>query len=394
MRHPLEGVRILDFTYLLPGPFGTMMLADLGADIIKVENINNPDLMRLYGHDIDGVSAAYAHINRGKKSLGLDLKKEQALDIIYRLVREYDIVVEQFRPGVMDKLGLGYEKLRSFCPPLIYCSLTGYGQTGSYSGRAGHDINYLALSSMESYSGRKGEVPSLKGIQIADICGGSKNLAIAVLAASLRRARTGEGDFIDISITDSTFALTSFQASVFLAGGDISRREEDILNGGSIYDYYETSDGRYLSVGPLEPKFAENFYTALGMPEMAAPLLMSQEQMSEVKRNVTSIIASKPLSHWLGAFRNIDACVEPVYDMKEAIANPPLSERGMVECVSSASGREIPQVSNPIKFASGPCTASSAGVCLGFNNREILSSLGYTGDDIAHLAEKGVINAC
>src|SRR3990172_10956094 len=178
MSKPLDGLKILDFTYLLPGPYGTMLLADMGADIIKVENCESPDIMRLMPPYVDDMSAVYAHVNRGKKSLSLNLKKPEALEIIQRLVREYDVIIEQFRPGTMDRLGIGYEHLAKINPSVIYCSITGYGQTGSYAGRAGHDINYMAVSGVESMSGRKEIGPVLTGIQVADIASGSKNLVI------------------------------------------------------------------------------------------------------------------------------------------------------------------------------------------------------------------------
>ncbi len=291
-------MKVLDFTYLLPGPYGSMMLADLGADIIKIENFNNPDLMRISAPFIDGVSAAYAHINRGKKSLGLDLKRPESKEILSRLLAGYDIVLEQFRPGVMDRLGLGYDDARKINPSVIYCSLTGYGHTGRYAERAGHDINYLALSGIDSYSGREQTGPTLSGIQIADVCGGGKNLAIAVMAAYIRRLSTGKGVFIDLSITDSTFALSAFQAAGFLAEGGEPVRGGEILNGGAVYDYYRTADGRHLSVGSLEPKFAESFYRAIGMSEMASPGLMSHEELAASKRRVAEIIEGRTLDHW------------------------------------------------------------------------------------------------
>ncbi|HPI15327.1 MAG TPA: CaiB/BaiF CoA-transferase family protein [Spirochaetota bacterium] len=388
---PLRGMKVLDFTYLLPGPYGSMMLADLGADIIKVENFNNPDLMRISAPFIDGVSAAYAHINRGKRSLGLDLKTPGGREIVFRPLGEYDIVLEQFRPGVMERLGLGYEEVRRAAPSVIYCSLTGYGSTGRYAERAGHDINYLALSGIDSYSGRKSQGPTLSGIQIADVCGGGKNLAIAVMAAYIRRLAGGGGAYIDLSITDSTFALSAFQAAGFLAGGLEPAREGEILNGGSVYDYYRTSDGRYLSVGSLEPKFAEAFYRAIGMDEMVSPGLLSQEELMASKRRVAETIASRTLEHWRGVFGGIDACVEPVLTMDEAVHSPPLADRGMVADVTNHAGRTLRQVASPIKIC-GKGTATEAGAPIGHHNEEILSSLAYSRQEIDEFRKKGVIN--
>lgn len=390
MDYPLEGVKILDFTYLLPGPFGTMMLADMGADIIKVENPNNPDLMRYVPPFVDDISAAYMQVNRGKRSLGADLSMEEGKSVIYRLVAEYDIVIEQFRPGVMEKLGLGYERLREINPSVIYCSLTGYGSTGTYARRAGHDINYLSLAGVESWSGRKDTGPSLHGIQIADLGGGSKNMVIGVLAAYIRRLRTGAGERVDISITDGVFSLSVFDTAGYLAGGRQPLPGEEVLNGGSLYDYYRTSDGRYLSAGPIEPKFLVNFCEALGMADILAGGILSNDQVREAKIRIGERIASKPLDYWVGCFRDVDACVEPVRVLEEALTSPPLAERDMVVRCANQYGSDIRQLGNPIKFESGPCVAGFAGVTLGYHNESILESAGYSHGDIELLREKRV----
>ncbi len=392
MAGSLDGMKILDFTYLLPGPFGTMMLADLGADIIKVENPANPDLMRLVPPLVNGLSAAYAHVNRGKKSLALNLAVPGSADIVRRLVAQYDIVVEQFRPGVMEKFGLGWCDLRAVNPRLIYCSLTGYGQDGAYARRAGHDINYMALTGIESFSGTCDTGPVLGGVQIADLGGGSKNLCIAVMAAYIRRLATGEGDFCDVSITDGAFSLSVFQAAGFLAGAPEPERECDILNGGSFYDFYRTADGRYLSAGPIEPKFLVNFLKALGMEELFAGGLLSPEQMAGAKREVARAIAARPLAHWIEVFRGTDACVEPVRTLGEAVANPPIADRGMVITVPGEGGAEFRQIANPIRFDSGRCNAGFAGTALGRHTDEVLTAAGYGAGDVARLKEAGAVS--
>ena len=391
MSYPLKNLKILDFTYLLPGPYGTMMLADLGADIIKVENPNNPDMLRMLPPIVNGISAVYAHINRGKKSLALDLKSPEAKDIIYKLIKDYDIVIEQFRPGVMEKLGFGYNDLKNINPSLIYCSLTGYGQTGSYSQRAGHDINYMALSGVDSFSGKKTTGPSLHGIQIADIASGAKNMVIGILAAYIKRQATGQGDHIDISITDGVFSMSAFTTAAYLEGETLPQPETQMLNGGGIYDYYATSDGRYLSVGPIEPKFFQSFCQAIGYTDILNNIDFSPEAVLMHKKNIAKIIASKPLSHWITVFSSIDACIEPVRTLEEAIANPPLSERNMIVSITDVKGSTFKQIGNPIKFSSQNYIAQSAGVSLGYNNDEILQSIGYNKDTIEQLYKTKVI---
>ncbi len=391
MSYPLKNLKILDFTYLLPGPYGTMMLADLGADIIKIENPNNPDMLRMLPPVVNGISAVYAHINRGKKSLALDLKSPEAKDIIYKLVKNYDIVIEQFRPGVLEKLGFGYNHLKKINPDIIYCSLTGYGQTGTYANRAGHDINYMALSGVDSFSGKKDTGPSLHGIQIADIASGAKNMVIGVLAAYIKRQYTGKGDYIDISITDGVFAMSAFTTAAFLEGEALPEPENQMLNGGGIYDYYATLDGRFLSVGPIEPKFFQSFCQAIGYTEILHNIDFSQEAVKQHKKKIAAIIASQPLSHWVTVFSHIDACIEPVRTLEEAIHNPPLSERDMIVSISNEKGSLFKQIGNPIRFSSGNYIAHLAGVSLGYNNDEILTSIGYNKDIINKLYDSKVI---
>ncbi|MTD31934.1 hypothetical protein GIW82_12940 [Planomicrobium sp. YIM 101495] len=219
----LEGLKILDFTTLLPGPFATMMLVDMGADVVKVESPHREDLTKYMPSMHDGISALYAQLNRSKKSVALDLKKAEAQDIIFKLIEEYDIVIEQFRPGVMDRLGISYEALKRVNPGIIYCSATDYGQTSPLRDKAGHDINHLALSGSASYSTRKNERPVPAGIQIADIAGGSQPAVISILAAVYHRSQTGNGQYIDVSITDNIYAFNAMYGSAYSAGGETPR---------------------------------------------------------------------------------------------------------------------------------------------------------------------------
>ncbi|MEY2863904.1 MAG: hypothetical protein RLY58_1611, partial [Pseudomonadota bacterium] len=263
MTAPLLGLKVLDFSTLLPGPFATLMLADLGATVIHVESPTRVDLVRVMPPYADGQATAHAYLNRNKQAVTLDLKQPDSIAQIHDLIGEYDIVVEQFRPNVMARLGLDYDTLKAINPRLIYCSITGYGQTGPLKDRAGHDINYLALSGIAGHSGRKVGGPPPMGIQIADVAGGSLHAVIGILAAVIERQQSGLGQHIDISMTDCAFALNSMAGAAQVAAGDAQMAEGGALNGATYYDYYQTRDGRYLSVGSLEPQFMLGLAQAL-----------------------------------------------------------------------------------------------------------------------------------
>ena len=262
----LEGLKILDFSTLLPGPFATTMLADLGAEVLKISGPGKPDIVLDYPPFVEGttVSANQAWLGRNKKTMLLNLKKPEAIGIVKRLIMEYDIVMEQFRPGVMEKLGLGYETLAEINPRLIYCSLTGYGQTGPLNHRAGHDINYLARSGNMAQAGRTETGPVLTNMQVADVAVGSMNSVIGILSAVQYRNRTGRGQRVDIAMLDGLIPFNGMDGTAFLAAGKVPKREGERLNGGCMYDFYETKDGQYLSVGALEPKFWAEFCRCIG----------------------------------------------------------------------------------------------------------------------------------
>jgi alpha-methylacyl-CoA racemase len=263
MTTPLTSLKILDFSTLLPGPFASMLLADMGADVVRVEAPHRADLVRMMPPFDGAISGWHGVLNRNKRSIGLDLKQPEAVEVVKRLVAAdgggYDVVLEQFRPGVMARLGLGYDDLKAVNPGLIYCAITGYGQTGPYKDRAGHDNNYLALSGLMSHSGRQSSGPPPLGAQIADVGGGSLGAVMGILTAVIHRHVTGQGQMVDVSMLDMAIAWQAHVASHFLVGGETPQREGWMLNGGSFYDYYQTADGRYLSVGSLEPQVLAGF---------------------------------------------------------------------------------------------------------------------------------------
>lgn len=393
MSGALQNLKILDFTTLLPGPYATMILADLGAEVLRVLSGSRPDATLFLPPIIPGadISAAALCLGRGKRSITLDLKDKKAGEIIRRLIQEYDIVIEQFRPGVMKKFGLDYSSLQEMNPRLIYCSLTGYGQTGPMRDRAGHDINYLARSGIMSYSGRKDTGPTLSGAQIADCACGAQNAVIAILAAVTHRQISGCGQYLDVSMTDGAQALNAMFGAGFLAGGAEPVREEEILNGGCLYDFYETLDGRYLSLGALEAAFFNDFCKAVGRPDLMSSGVAPTD-CGRIKNELCALFKTKTLNEWVDLFSGFDACIEPVLTLSEVSADAQTQARQMIVDVPLPGGKTIRQFANPIKFSSTPQQYKFAGVPAGFHNREILLALDYTDKEIEEFKKSGLFD--
>jgi len=392
MAGPLVGVHVLDFTSLLPGPFSTMMLADMGAEVLKVEGPSRPDFMRLIPPFDGPESASFQAVNRNKRAIAIDLKAAEGASIARKLVETYDVVVEGFRPGVMERLGLGYEDLRAANERVIYCSISGYGQTGPYRDRAGHDNNYLAISGVTSFSSRAGESPVPQGVQIADIGGGSFPAVVAILAAIIHRDRTGEGQSIDIAMTDSALAWATPHAPAWLVGGESPKAEKEFLNGGSWYDYYRTSDGRYLSVGSIEPHFFDRLCHAIGRPDLAGQADGSDpDSWPALKAEIASAFAKRTEAEWVEIFRDVDACVEPILDFDKACANPQIVARQMIVDVPKPDGTTQPQVGSPFRFSRSKPEYRSTGPAVGQHTEAVLAEAGYSADEIETLREKMII---
>ncbi|MBD7977020.1 MULTISPECIES: CaiB/BaiF CoA transferase family protein [Pseudomonas] len=392
MSGPLSSLKILDFSTLLPGPFASLLLADMGADVLRVESPSRMDLVRVLPPHDQGVSASHAYLNRNKRGIALDLKKPEAVQLVKQLVQDYDIVLEQFRPGVMDKLGVGYEALKAINPRLIYVSITGYGQTGPYKDRAGHDINYLALAGLASYTGRRDSGPLPLGIQAADIAGGSLHGVIGLLAAVVQRQVTGQGQQVDISMTDCAFSLHAMAGAGYLACGVEPAMENQPLNGGSFYDYYQSRDGRWFSVGSLEPQFMQQFCAALGRPELAARgLSLRPEDQQALKREIQNEFDKRDFADWCERFAALDACVEPVLSLAEAVEHPQLQARGVVTDVPRDSAEPQRQIACPIRFSAGLDTPRHIGVSVGAHTDQVLTELGYSIEQIAAWRDARVI---
>jgi alpha-methylacyl-CoA racemase len=392
MSGPLASLKVLDFSTLLPGPFASLMLADMGAEVLRIESPTRMDLLRVLPPHDQGTSASHAYLNRNKRSLALDLKQAEALEIVRALVKEYDIVLEQFRPGVMERLGLGYEALKAINPRLIYVSITGYGQTGPYKDRAGHDINYLALAGVASYTGREDSGPLPLGVQLADVAGGSLHAVVGLLAAVIARQHSGVGQYLDVSMTDCSFSLNAMAAAGYLACGVEPGRESHVLNGGSFYDYYRTRDGRWMSVGSLEPGFMQQLCETLGRPELAAQGLSPKaEQQKALKQALQVEFEKRSFDELCALFAEVDACVEPVLSVSEAVEHPQLKARALVSQVPRGDGSTQAQLACPLKFSEGLPAPRHIGVAVGAHSDEVLAGLGFSTQRIEDLRQARVI---
>ena len=390
MPGPLASLKVLDFSTLLPGPFASLMLADMGAEVLRIESPTRPDLLRVLPPHDQGTSASHAYLNRNKRSLALDLKQAEALQIVYALVADYDIVLEQFRPGVMGRLGLGYEALKAINPRLIYVSITGYGQTGPYKDRAGHDINYLALAGMASYTGRQDSGPLPLGVQVADVGGGSLHAVVGLLAAVIARQQSGVGQYLDVSMTDCSFSLNAMAGAGYLACGVEPQWETQVLNGGSFYDYYRTRDGRWMSVGSLEPAFMQALCTALGRPELTAHGLTPERQPA-FKQALQVEFEKRSFDQLCELFAGVDACVEPVLTLSEAVAHPQIMARALVSQVPRSDGSSQAQIACPLKFSEGLPAPRHIGAAVGAHSDEVLAELGFSAQRIADLRRSKVV---
>lgn len=386
-----SSLKILDFSTLLPGPFASMMLSDMGAEVLRVEAPGRWDMVRSRPPFDDGVSAGHAFLNRNKRSLGLDMKQPGAVDVVKRLIQNYDIVLEQFRPGVMKRLGVDYETLSAENPALIYCSLTGYGQTGPMKDRAGHDNNYLALAGAMSHSGRRDQGPVPQGVQVADIGGGSMLSVIGLLAAVVHRQHTGAGQYVDVSMYDGAMLWNGYAGASYLVGGEPPSYESMPLNGGSHYGYYRTKDDRYLSVGSLEPQFWERFCKAIGHPDFIERVGLPGPEMDVLVNEIRAVIVEKTLDEWREIFSDVDACVEPVLNLEEAFEHPQAVDRKMVVDVPKSGGGTQKQLGSPIKFSDSEPTYTHVGCELGEHSDAVLLEAGYSESEIVAFRDKGVV---
>jgi crotonobetainyl-CoA:carnitine CoA-transferase CaiB-like acyl-CoA transferase len=387
------GVRVLDLTRLLPGPFSTQLLCDLGAEVIKIERPGEGDGARSLFINIGGYGASFLMLNRGKKSLTLDLKNKFGAEVFRRLAGSADVIVESFRPGVMDRLGLSYNHLRRDNRKLIYCSLTGYGQEGPYAQRAGHDLNYLCYAGLAATTGPRGGAPVPPGIQAGDVAAGAMMAALGVMAALFNREHTGRGQYIDVAMMDGLMAVGQTLFGEYFATGNVPGPATMRLSGGyPVYAIYETKDGGQFALCALEKKFWDVFCDKVGredLKEMHGPGW--DEKRDELETELKKIFKNKTRDQWTELLVDEDTCGTPVLGMDEVIDDPQVKHRKMIfECPHPEEGT-VRQVAFPVKFSDIEPADPKPAPRLGQHTDEILMAIGYSRKEIRELHKEGVV---
>jgi len=393
---PLEGLKVLDLSRLLPGGFCSLLLADFGADVIKVEDTGMGDYVRWAPPYYEGVarsarSAAFLSLNRGKRSIRVDLKSESGKEVLRRLVKDADVLLESFRPGVLDRLGVGYERLRQENAGLVYCAITGYGQDGPARHRAGHDMNYLGLNGILGLSGEADGPPVQAGGQIADLGGGALMGTIGILVALRERERSGLGQLVDCSMFDGSLSWLAMAAAAAFASGRADRRGENVLAGGVIcYRPYRCADG-YVTLGAIEPKFWNAFCDGVGREDLRGSAF--EPPGSDAHRQVAAILAERTREQWRRFASEHDCCLEPVLDLDEALESELVRAREMViELAQPGAQRPVKLLGVPIKLGRTPADPARApGPGLGDHTEEVLAAAGFGAEEIASLLASGAV---
>jgi len=390
---PLSDIKVLDLSRLLPGGFCTLMLADLGAQVLKVEDTGMGDYVRWAPPFHEGVedsakSGMYIALNRGKRSIRLNLKEDGGRDALLRLARDHDVLIESFRPGVLDRLGVGYEVLRGENPGLVYCAISGYGQDGPNRDRSGHDMNYLGLNGLLGLTGEAGGPPVQAAGQIADLGGGALMAAFGVMAALHERRTSGEGQLVDISMTDGSMSWLGMVAGRFFADGSITRRGGNELAGSIIcYRPYAASDG-WVTLGALEPKFWQAWCRGVGREDLIERQF--EPPGSDAHREVEQVFASRTREEWRRFASEHDCCLEPVLDLDEAIGSELTAARKMVvEIDQPGATASVRGIGNPVKLSRTPGEVGAPAPSLGEHTDEVLEEAGYSAEEIAALKESG-----
>ncbi len=387
MSGPLLGVRILDLTRLLPGGYCTQILADLGADVIKVEEPGRGDYIRWSPPMVGGYSAAHWVLNRNKRSVTLNLKHPRGRELLLSLAEKAHVLVEGFRPGVMAKLGLGYEEVSAVNPAIVYCSISGYGQDGPYEKKAGHDINYIGYAGVLGFTGTRDGRPVLPAVQIGDLGGGGLLPAVGILAALFKAREEGKGDYVDCSMLDGVVSWLTIHAAKYFGGGGEPTWGSEVLNGSvPCYNLYRCKDGRWITVGALEPQFWQAFCKGIGRED-----LLGSQFKAEAIEEVQGVIATKTRDEWMEIFDGQDACVGPVKSVAEALEDPQIRHRAMVVEAEHPKAGRLSNLGTPLKMKGLSFRIGRPAPELGEHNEEVLGELGLGAPDFEDLRRQGVI---
>ena len=402
MSLPLDGIRVLDLSRLLPGGFCSLLLADFGADVLKVEDTGMGDYIRWSPPYYEGAhdtakSALFLSLNRNKRSIRLDLKNERGREALLRLIAQHDVVLESFRPGVLDRLGVGYERMREVNPGIVYCAISGYGQDGPKRDASGHDMNYLGLIGLLGLTGELGGEPVQAAGQIADLGGGALMAAFGIMAALRERdgdgtpahPGSGEGQMVDVSMADGALSWLAMVAGAYFADGVVPRRGELPLAGSLIcYRPYECEDG-WVTLGALEPKFWQAWCRGVGHEELVAAQF--ERPGSAAHEQVKKIFLTRSRAQWEEFASKHDCCLEPVLELDEALESPLVRERGMVvEFDQPGAEKPVRQLGIPVKLARTPGEhARLPGPALGEHTEQVLLAAGYTQEEVDELLQSG-----
>jgi alpha-methylacyl-CoA racemase len=389
---PLAGIRVLDLTRLLPGPMCTLYLADLGADVIKVEDVGTGDYARRFavgpGEPRGGMTAWYRAINRNKRSLAVDLKTREGRSAFIALARTADVVIEGFRPGVARALGIDHDTIRATNPRLVYCSLSGHGQTGPRARDAGHDINYLGYAGVLHGTGERGGAPALANLQIADLLGGAASAAIGILGALLGAQRSGCGRYVDVAMADAVLAHQIFALGAWEDSGSVPARGEGLLTGGvPCYGIYETRDGGWLAVGALEAKFWRTLCETLDRPDLVDKQFATGAEGARVQQTLAELFGRETRARWCERLAHVDCCVTPVLTFAEALADPQFVARRMLMTRPDGSRQYAP----PFTLVPPAFSVMRDAPLQGEHTREVLREAGYVDDVVDAMIEARIV---
>lgn len=389
---PLSGVRILDLCRLLPGGYATMLMADLGAEVIKVEEPGRGDYMRwMPPLTSTGEGAMHVALGRGKRSVSCNLRSEEGREVFRDLVAGADVVIESFRPGVLERLGVGYTRLSEINPRLVYAAISGYGQTGPYAATAGHDINYLGHAGALSFSGSSESGPHQPGLQIGDLAGGMAAV-ISVQSALRVRDAMGEGQFCDVSMTDVVLSWLTPHLASFAAAFVPPRPGTEVLNGGfACYRVYACADGRHVAVGALEPQFFAALLDGLGLPEELRAAHLDPDRQEELGKQLAAAFATRTRDAWMDVFAGRDACVGPVADLAEALDDRHARERGMVDDDQLPDGTPFPRTGVVPRLSATPGRQGGHPSPLGADTDDLLAEIGRSPEEVAALRDAGAV---